>query len=252
MTTPRALDRRTRVPVPELEPVPEPEHVPTGTDHLEPDPVDRDWHARGERRRRRVARALVSASVGTAIAAASHLAGGGPVPGALGVLAAWAASAWLGVFVPGRPDSLLRLVAGISGAQFLFHALFMLGVTAPGCSVPGAAHAGHHGPIVLPDACAAPAHLGHSDPRMMLWHAVAALATIVALHRVDRTADLLRSLAGLVVGRVTGLLLLLDGTRPVAAPLRPRPPAAWVRRPAPAGVFPETFRRRGPPLALAA
>jgi hypothetical protein len=241
MTTPRALGRRTVVPPPRA-----------GTDRPDADPVDADWHARGEHRRRRVARALVSASVGTAIAAASHLAGGGPVPGALGVLSAWAASAWLSVFVPGRPDSLLRLVAGISAAQFLFHALFMLGVSAPGCSVPGAAHAAHHGPIVLPDACAAPVHLGHSDPRMVLWHAVAALTTIVALRRVDRTAALLRSLAGLVVGRVTGLLLLLGDTPPVVAALRPRPPAARVLRPVPAGVFPETFRRRGPPLALAA
>lgn len=225
----------------------------TGPDPLDTDPLDPDFHVRGERRRRRVARALVSATVGTGIAAASHLAGGGPVPGALGVLAAWAASAWLGVFVPGRPDSLLRLVAGISGAQFLFHSLFMLGITSPGCEVPGGAHAGHHGMIALPDGCAAPIHLGHSDSRMLIWHAVAALATIVALRRVDRTAALLGTLAGLVARRMVGLLLLLQLRRPVLAASRPRLlPAARVPRAVPAGVFPESFRRRGPPLTLAA
>src|SRR5699024_1714941 len=137
----------------------------------------------------RLVRGGVAATVATALALIGHVAGGGAMPG------------WLGIALP-------RLSAAILGSQALFHGLFMAGtpgdpgtrlVAPPGTHLghgshgdhggPGAqgaqglpatevgSHAGHagHGSDGVGAIAGHALHGNHSDLEMLLWHMIAAV-----------------------------------------------------------------------------
>ena len=81
----------------------------------------------------------------------SHVAGGGEVPGLLGLAVPLVLSVPVCVALAGRGLSLARLAVSVGVSQLLFHALFEIGAAA---GPAGAAHA-HGGPI---DVGAATAH----------------------------------------------------------------------------------------------
>jgi hypothetical protein len=191
----------------------------------------------------RVLRGTAAATVATFVALLSHVAGGGAMPGWLGIAVPWVLSLAVSTVLAGRALSIVRLVPAVAISQLLFHTLFVLGAT-PGDAV---ATVSHHGTVVMTAAAATPLA---PDTTMWLSHAVAAALTVAFLHRGERT---LRALA-----RIGGEL------------------AAWLRRvirrssPTPLPALPRTARialhtlvapvsralvdaapRRGPPLPSA-
>ncbi|MFI6423823.1 hypothetical protein [Promicromonospora sp. NPDC050880] len=204
-------------------------------------------------RRPRDARGPVVASVATAAALLSHLAGGGAVPGWLGVLVPWVLSLTVCTVLAGRRLALWRTVVSVGLSQVLFHTLFVLGTPAGGRPAGPGGH-GAHGGYSLPAAGADPSaylpDLVGAGPAMWLWHGVAAAATVAALFGGERLIARLRDLAGRVAGRFSRHL---PARADVAAPL------TVVRVPAPdwfTGSFParpevSPARRRGPPLPRA-
>ena len=223
----------------------------------------------------------VAATIATALALIGHVAGGGAVPGWLGIVLPWWLSVAVCTVLAGTRFSLPRLSAAILGSQTLFHGLFMAGtpgdpgthlVAPPGTHLGHGSHDGHgaHGAQGLPaaDAGSHAGHAGHgsdgvgaaaehalhgnhSDLEMLLWHVIAAVATTIMLHRGET-----------MLFRCFGLAMRL--LRFLQRPL----PAVPVRRfvlPAPRPALPPTTHlravrravlspqlRRGPPLVLAA
>ncbi|MGO1510269.1 MAG: hypothetical protein ACTHW4_06815 [Actinomycetales bacterium] len=241
-----ALDAERDARADDVRPHPLPD---TSTDHLAaPDAGGPDADPAGPSLRLR--RGLAWATVGTGIALAAHVAGGGaPMPDWQGVLAPWVASAWLAVLLAGRALSLARLTVAVGAAQFLFHTLFMLG---SGSGGHGHAHHLHGAPATMPgppDGMSV--HLAHSAPEMVLWHGLGAVASIALLHRGERTLALLRGLLAVLADRLARRLLLPPATvAPAPRALTPVPPR--IDDLAASGFFVETFPRRGPPLVLAA
>ena len=178
----------------------------------------------------RALRGTAAAWVATIVAATAHTLAGGGAPSLPFVVAIGVLAAPVAVALAGRRLATWRTAASVLTSQALFHAAFALTADADPAMLHGH-HVAHLGgdlsAIVLP------------DPPMLLAHALAAVATVVALTRGER---LLRAL-----GRGIRSLLL----RAVAvAPLAPLPrqaavPAgtAWVR----ARVVLSDLSRRGPP-----
>ncbi|WP_129788636.1 hypothetical protein [Promicromonospora panici] len=213
-------------------------------------------------RRLRDARGPVAASVATAAALLTHLAGGGALPGWLGILVPWALSLAVCTFLAGRRLSLWRTTASVALSQVLFHTLFVLGTpTAAGGSAGG--HLGHGVPaglatspagIVAGSSEGSPsglAELLQASPAMWFWHGAAVVATVAALYSGERVLVRLRELAGRMAQWVR---------RRFAVPASVVLPYPVVRTPAPAW-FDDSFsarpgrsplRRRGPPRAHAA
>ncbi len=186
-------------------------------------------------------RGSAAASVATFVALLSHVSGGGEVPGLFGVAVPLALSFVVCTALAGRRLSTGRLAVAVAVSQVLFHTLFVLGsydlsaaVHVHGSTLPGSA--GGSLPAVTPDAA------------MWLGHAVAAVATTVALHRGERTLAALGVLAERSVewlrARVRVALAL-----PTAPPARRSAPVVVAAvRPTSALVV-SSAHRRGPPLA---
>lgn len=114
------------------------------------------------------------------------------MPGPLGILVPWILSLMVCVLLAGRTLSATRLAASVAASQFLFHVLFVLGTLSPS----GATSSAHvHGdPLVLPASTGLSGAVV-ADGTMWLGHAVAALITVLALHRGERMLCALRDLA---------------------------------------------------------
>lgn len=191
----------------------------------------------------------------TSAALLTHLAGGGALPGWLGVLVPWALSLAMCTALAGRRPSLWRTTVSVALSQVLFHTLFVLGTpVAPGAPTVSS-HLGHRlppGPAT--PSVASPANLVEllgADPAMWWWHGIAAAATVAAVYGGERALLRLCELAGRMAQWVR---------RRLTVPASVVPPHPVVRVPA-SGWFADSFsvrpersplRRRGPPRALAA
>jgi hypothetical protein len=201
-------------------------------------------------RRPRDARGPVAASVATSAALLTHLAGGGALPGWLGIAVPWALSLAVCTALAGRRLSFWRTAVSVALSQVLFHTLFVLGTpTAAGASA--GQHLGHGVPGGPPaESPAGLADLLQAGPAMWFWHAVAAAATVAALYGGERVLLRLRELAGRLAQWVR---------RRFETPAGLVLPYPVVRVPAP-GWFSDSFSarlersplwRRGPPRAYA-
>lgn len=186
----------------------------------------------------RALRGASAAALATLIAATAHtLSGGGAPPPLLLAVVALLAMPVTTALV-GRRLALWRTSATVLASQALFHIAFAV-AGATGSSPMPAAHAHHAMSVPLGDVVVAAA----PDPLMMAGHAVAAVVTVIALHRGER---MLRAL-----GR--GILRLFRPLLVVVPPPRPRRVAALVvvRLGAIRVVFSDVSRR-GPPVVAAA
>lgn len=180
---------------------------------------------------------LAGASISTFVALASHVWVGGWMPGMLGIAVPWLLSFMLCTLLSGIRLSGIRLSFSVVLSQALFHALFVLGAITPRSGV--APHV--HGAMVLPSGGAAA--IVPEDAGMWIAHAVAAVITVLALHRGERVLHALAAVASAVaqwLGRV------VIAPAPLVGPARPR----WIVRVAAQRTEPRlaALRRRGPPL----
>jgi len=189
-----------------------------------------------------VARGAAAASVSTFVALLSHVSGGGEVPGLFGVAVPLALSFVVCTALAGRRLSMWRLAPAVALSQVLFHTLFVLG----SYDLAAAAHVHGSVPSVLPDGAA----LSTMTPDAAMWigHAVAALATTVALHRGERTLVALRVLAERSGAWLRARVRIL--LTPPTAPVVRRTAAAVVAAVRPTSTLVvSSAHRRGPPPA---
>ncbi len=154
----------------------------------------------------------------TFVALMSHAAGGGQVPGWLGIVVPWVLSLAVCTVLAGRRLSLWRLSVSVAASQVLFHTLFVLGTGSATSSTMTSMHAGHgaHATMVMPSSTGADtAQMIHADPSMWFSHAVAAVLTIVVLYRGERALLRLRDIAAQMVAWVcrrfgTATISMLD------------------------------------------
>ena len=186
----------------------------------------------------RVARGGVAASIATFVALLSHVTGGGAVPG------------WMGVVVPLALSfvactvrlSAWRLSAAVVVSQLLFHALFVLGSYDLGA-------AGHVHGAVVPAVAADPVGAALApDATMWLWHALAAAATSLALHRAERTLGVLRALADRAVEGLRARVRVMAATFGPVSPRHRVAVVVAVVRPT-SVLLAASARRRGPPVS---
>ncbi|WP_424937635.1 MULTISPECIES: hypothetical protein [Bacteria] len=207
----------------------------------------------------RAARGATAATLATFVALLSHVAGGGAMPGWLGVVVPWTFSLLVCVPLAGRRLSAIRLSIGVVVSQALFHVLFVLGA---GTSS-GLVGVGHHGMMVLPGGAGAGA-VPASDASIeaMLWgdaamwtaHVTAAVLTIAALHRGESA---LRRLLEIAVQ--TGSWIERQVLAMVRAFVDPLPSSPRHRLVPAESLAPRVLRavhlsavvRRGPPRAFA-
>lgn len=192
-------------------------------------------------RQLRALRGVIAAAIATFTALLGHVAGGGSVPGWLGIVAPLVLSAAASVLLVGARLSLWRLGVVVAVSQTLFHTLFVLGTPTTGV---GGGH--HHGAITLPMAAPGAPAAGF-DPAMTLGHAFAAVVTIAALYRGEVAVRALLRLAALLASAVRTALSRIPGAFAPLAALAP--PRATIDR----TVLPLRGRvvvvapRRGPP-----
>jgi len=169
----------------------------------------------------RVLRGWLTAGISVFVAALSHVAGGGAIPGQLGVVLALTFAGVSCVLLAGKTLSRVRLTVSVGLSQVAFHLLFGLGANPAGATVidTGAGH--HHGAPVLELAGgAAAATLPMlADPAMWLAHAVAAAVTIVVLRHGESAFWMLVELARTALVAVA-LPRLVPGESAPVAPAR--------------------------------
>ena len=189
----------------------------------------------------RVARGVAAASVATFVALLSHVAGGGAMPGWLGIAVPWVLSVFVSTLLTGRRLSLIRLSLSVALSQVLFHTLFVLGAADAGAATAG--H--HHGVAALSPLSAEATAALYADAAMWGWHVFAGVVTVAAIHRGERIVAAMRTLAGELVDWLRRRL-----PASVLSPLpdAPRAPVsavtAWSVEDAPRLA---PLRRRGPP-----
>lgn len=194
-------------------------------------------------RSRHALRGVVAASAATFVALFSHVAGGGAVPGFLGILAPLTLSTTVCVLLAGRRLSVVRLALSVSASQFLFHSLFVLGTPAVG----GGAHShhGHHAASLLGSSGTLVRPEGDA---MWLAHLLAAIMTIALLHRGERVLIALLTLMRRFGVRVTRFAVAVVDAAPVRANVRVMPTHVHL----PLGVHRSSLQHRGPPLLITA
>lgn len=196
----------------------------------------------------RALRGTVAAAFSTFVALFSHVAAGGAMPGAIGVLVPLAFSTMMCVLLVGRQLSLLRLSLSVAVSQLLFHTLFVLGA-AQGAAPTSTAnsHLAHGAPLSLDVSSAPMAHTGHTGAEMWAAHAVAALVTVAMLYYAETLVSTIAAIKGFVLKR-----LILVTRELVPAPVR-QPRVLFqsdVNLPLPLAVYPKTTALRGPPVQL--
>lgn len=202
--------------------------------------------------RTRGARALrggLAAVSATFVALMSHVAGGGEMPGLLGVVVPLVLSLPVCMAWSGRL-SLAGLSASVVASQLFFHVLFTLGTPAESqlVSAGSGAHAGHEGmmtPTMPPTPAAGQAvEMAPADPTMWLSHGLAAVVTIVLLYRGELM--LLRELAVRAAAWLLGGRAVVDDVGSFVLPALPGVVAATFRALHPAPQL-SPLLRRGPP-----
>ncbi|WP_104169841.1 hypothetical protein [Cryobacterium sp. M23] len=192
----------------------------------------------------RFGRGWLTASVAVFVAALSHIAGGGNAPGWLSVGLALAFAGIASVLLAGTSLSLLRLSLSVGVSQLLLHVLFGLG----GASSATMTSTSHHGAVTPADATPHLMHAVGALPGGWMWvaHALAALVTIAALYRGEKTfwALLEETTIRLIAVLIERLAPAQIGTD--AATVRPAFRRVFV--PADLGVLLSSVLRRGPPL----
>lgn len=176
----------------------------------------------------RVSRGLLAAGVATFVALLSHVAAGGAMPGWLGIILPLVLAAAASTLLVGRRLSVWRLSLAVVLSQALFHLRFVLGaapVAGVAAGADAALHAnGHdHGGVTSALSAAEPAVTGvmlHGDAIMWALHALAAVVTIAALHRGERSCAILRQTATDVARWARRLVLVAL----VFVPVAPTPP----------------------------
>lgn len=140
----------------------------------------------------RVARGSVAAGIATFVALLSHAAGGGQMPGWLGVVVPLVLSVAVCTALAGRRLSLWRLSLAVATSQVFFHTLFVLGTFAPSAATIASPSHHIHGPvpILMGEAAAASSHL-HADASMWLSSSSLSISNVgrgsycaSAIHRV--------------------------------------------------------------------
>jgi len=190
-------------------------------------------------RAQRAGRGMAAAAVATFVATLSHTAVSAERPPAVNIVLALCLAAPICVMLAGRAMSWTRLSLAVVLSQALFHALLVLDLQG------GVVPAGHHGAASVFSAAGAHSSSAHGTESPWMWaaHAVAALATILALGRGERAAQ--------AIARF--FVALLSPLRPFRR-LAPRTDAV-LSAPEPlllttAMTVLSTMRHRGPPLAV--
>jgi hypothetical protein len=195
----------------------------------------------------RVARGALTAAASLLVAALAHLAGGGAVPGLVGIVLAAAFAVPASALLAGRTVSTVRLGASVLISQAAFHGLLSLGAAS---SATVRMAGGHHSPgahAVLAggaDAATAAAHGMHGGGAMWAAHGAAAALTLIALRHGEQ------ALWDLVALARTGLrVVLLLAVALAPHPDQPRHRVAVAARVVPrdVGVILAAAPRRGPP-----
>lgn len=192
----------------------------------------------------RVLRGVAAASVATFVALLSHVAGGGAMPGPLGVVVPWVLAVMVCTLLAGRSLSLWRLALAVGLSQVIFHTLFVVGLVG-GSSQTETAHQHVHD-LSAAAGAASMAGGGHSDALMWVWHGIAALATVGVLYRGEHALRSLYTLASEVVATVRRHLTPSLPTSWHGPRFLPRPMTV-ERVLAPLGWSPDSVARRGPP-----
>ncbi len=188
----------------------------------------------------RLSRGALLGGVATALAAASHLAGGGPTPSPVALALGAVFATTVGTVAVGRMPrarvSLPRTLAGVAISQLAFHLVFsMLGT---GARV--AADGGHRHALVslAADPGAAVAQGGAG---MWAAHLIAGVLTVLYLRHLERRAwAALARLGGMLTRAIRPLALL-----PLAAPRPAAEYGAWAPS---VSALRDAIARRGPPL----
>lgn len=205
----------------------------------------RDDHAR----RVRALRGGLAATSATFVALASHLAGGGQLPDLLGIVVPLMLSLPVCMAWSGRL-SLLGLSASVGASQLFFHVLFTLGTPTGTASAPSGAgaHPGHAGMGIPTSAQTAgqAAEAAGADTMMWVSHAVAAVVTIVLLHRGELMLLGLRDLAARAAAWLLGGRSVVEDTGSFVRPKLPGVVAAAFQ-PLHPGPQLSPLLRRGPP-----
>ncbi|WP_404320608.1 hypothetical protein [Arthrobacter luteolus] len=193
----------------------------------------------------RLVRGWAGALAATAVAAASHVLGGGAAPEPALVLFCLAVSGMVSCLLAGRGLSLPRLSTAVVFSQGLFHLIFSFG-SAPAAVGAGSGHAHHSGPslteIGTPAAASsAPVH------GLMMWlsHALAAAATVWIVAHGERTLIRILEALGVRPGALLPLFRPAHLPRPIASALAVRP--LGLRN---LGIPLLTLRHRGPPAVF--
>lgn len=195
----------------------------------------------------RVIRGASASSIATLAALLTHLAGGGAMPSALGVFAAWTLTLLVSTALAGRRVSLLRLSLTVAVSQVVFHALFVFGAVGAG-TLPVGPH--DHHLTMLPALPAGTLGALQADASMWVWHGLAAVVTVAMIYRGERTIVQIGGLAREVAAwtRRTLARVVIRPARPALARI------IFARtqrvRPFPL-VFAASVTRRGPPFRLA-
>lgn len=198
----------------------------------------------------RAVRGVTAAAFATFVALVSHVAGGGAVPGWLGIVVPFMLGLPVCLVAAGRKPSIPRLAVSTAVSQVLFHVLFSLGTPSAGVQLIQSPGASHHGSMtmVVTDPAGMAGH-DHIGAAMWTGHAVAAALTILALYFGERAYFATLLVAERVQswwGRIwRPLHLRLGSPRPASMP------AVEPRVVRPLGWHTSTLRRRGPPLLVA-
>lgn len=201
--------------------------------------------------RTRGARALrggLAASSATFVALMSHIAGGGEMPGLLGIVVPLVLSLPVCMAWSGRL-SLAGLSASVVASQLFFHVLFSLGTPAESqmVSAGSGAHAGHEGMVMPPTPAAGQAvEMAPADLTMWLSHGLAAVVTIAVLYRGELLLLRLRELAVRAAAWLLGGRAVVDQAGSFVLPALPGVVAATFRPLHPSPQL-SPLLRRGPP-----
>jgi hypothetical protein len=190
-------------------------------------------------------RGATSATVATFVALLSHVSAGGAVPGWLGILIPFVLSLAVCTVLAGRSLSVWRLSVAVVLSQALFHTLFVLGSFA----LPGVGedhHAMHGMGEVMPASSVGMTDALHGDPTMWLGHAIAAVVTVLALHRGERCVRALVELTRTLLGRLRIRLTLIVADVEADAPRSASAVFTRAFRVRPR-LFLRDIARRGPP-----
>ena len=194
-------------------------------------------------------RGWLTATVAVIVAALSHVAAGGSAPAPVSIMLALAFAGMVSVALAGKTLSLTKLSASVGFSQILFHLLFGLGGAAVSMTV-----SGHHKStsVIVGAASASPVMPAHGW--MWVAHTLAAIVTIMALSRGERTFWALLELARtafVAVFIALGIVLVTPGRTALV-----RAALSRVVAPIDLAVLLSPMRYRGPPsapsLALAA